>query len=132
MVDEVTVELQIPDYTYRIKEVIRVIDGDTVDVVIDLGFYLSARKRIRFLEIDTYELRGGTDETKALARAAKDRLINLLDTLDAKIYIKTEMDDTGKYGRLLGRLYVIRDNDGFVYDINHILLEEGYVENIMK
>jgi len=125
-------ELNIPDYTYRIKEVIRVIDGDTVDVMIDLGFYISARKRIRFLEIDTYEMRGGTAETKALARAAKDRLIELLATPNAKVYIRTEMDSTGKYGRLLGRLYVIRDNDGFIYDINHILLEEGYVENIMK
>lgn len=125
-------EINIPDYTYRITEVVRVIDGDTVDVMIDLGFYLTARKRIRFLEIDTYEMRGGTAKTKALAREAKDRLIELLNTPDAKVYIKTEMDDTGKYGRLLGRLYVIRDNDGFVYDINHILLEEGYVENIMK
>lgn len=126
------VEVHIPDYTYRIKEVIRVIDGDTVDVSIDLGFYVTARKRIRFLEIDTYELRGGTDETKAIGRAAKDRLINLLATPDTTIYIKTRMDDTGKYGRLLGRLYVIRNIDGFIYDINHILLEEGYVENILK
>jgi len=124
------VELQIPDYTYRIKEVVRVIDGDTVDVLIDLGFYLSARKRIRFLNIDTYELRGGTAETKAKGQAAKARLIELLATSDAKVYIKTEMDDTGKYGRLLGRLYVIRNSDGFVIDINHVLLEEGHVEHV--
>ena len=124
-------ELNIPDYTYRITEVIRVIDGDTVDVLIDLGFYLSARKRIRFLNIDTYEMRGGTDETKALARAAKARLEELLATPDAKVYIKTEMDDTGKYGRLLGRLYVIRNSDGFIIDINHVLLEEGFVEHVL-
>ncbi len=124
------VELQIPDYTYRIKEVVRVIDGDTVDVLIDLGFYLSARKRIRFLSIDTYELRGGTVETKAKGQAAKARLIDLLATPNAKVYIKTEMDDTGKYGRLLGRLYVVRNADGFVIDINHVLLEEGHVEHV--
>ncbi len=123
-------ELNIPDYTYRIKEVIRVIDGDTVDVMIDLGFYLSARKRIRFLNIDTYELRGGTPETKALAQAAKARLIELLATPDAKVYIKTEMDNTGKYGRLLGKLYVIRNADGFIIDINYVLLEEGFVEHV--
>ncbi|KKN39121.1 hypothetical protein LCGC14_0746410 [marine sediment metagenome] len=123
-------ELNIPDYTYRIKEVIRVIDGDTVDVMIDLGFYLSARKRIRFLNIDTYELRGGTDETKTLARAAKARLEELLATPDSFVYIKTEMDNTGKYGRLLGKLYVIRNADGFIIDINHVLLEEGFVEHV--
>ena len=127
-----TVELQIPDYTYRIKEVVRVIDGDTVDVLIDLGFYLSARKRIRFLNIDTYELRGGTTETKTLAKAAKARLIELLATPEAKVYIKTKMDDTGKYGRLLGKLYVIRNSDGFIIDINHVLLEEGFVEHVME
>ncbi len=125
-------ELNIPDYTYRIKEVIRVIDGDTVDVIIDLGFYLNARKRIRFLNIDTYELRGGTDETKTLAKAAKARLEELLATPDSLIYIKTKMDTTGKYGRLLGKLYVVRNTDGFIIDINHVLLEEGFVENIMK
>lgn len=123
-------ELNIPDYTYCIKEVIRVIDGDTVDVLIDLGFYLSARKRIRFLNIDTYEMRGGTDETKTLARAAKARLEELLATPDAKVYIKTKMDNTGKYGRLLGKLYVIRNSDGFIIDINHVLLEEGFVEHV--
>ena len=124
------VELNIPDYTYRVKEVIRVIDGDTVDVLIDLGFYLSSRKRIRFLNIDTFEIRGGTAETKAKGQAAKARLIELLGVPDSKIYIKTEMDDTGKYGRLLGRLYVVRDNDGFITDINHVLLEEGFVEKV--
>ena len=125
-------ELNIPDYTYRIKEVVRVIDGDTVDVMIDLGFYLTARKRIRFLNIDTYELRGGTPETKALAKAAKARLIELLATPDCLVYIKTQMDDTGKYGRLLGKLYVVRNTDGFIFDINHILLEEGFVEHVIK
>lgn len=125
-------ELNIPDYTYRIKEVIRVIDGDTVDVMIDLGFYLSARKRIRFLNIDTYEMRGGTDETKTLARAAKARLEELLATPDALVYIKTKMDNTGKYGRLLGKLYVIRNADGFIIDVNHVLLEEGFVEHVLE
>jgi len=123
-------ELNIPDYTYHIKEVVRVIDGDTVDVMIDLGFYLTARKRIRFLNIDTYEIRGGTAETKALGKAAKVRLEELLATPDAKVYIKTQMDDTGKYGRLLGKLYVIRNSDGFIIDINHVLLEEGFVEHV--
>ena len=124
-------ELNIPDYTYRIKEIVRVIDGDTVDVIIDLGFYLSARKRIRFLNIDTYEVRGGTAETKALGKAAKARLEELLATPDSTVYIRTEMDDTGKYGRLLGRLFVMQDS-GLVIDINYVLLEEGFVENVLE
>lgn len=123
-------EFEMPNYTYRIKEVVRVIDGDTVDVVCDLGMHITAHKRIRFLNIDTYEIRGGTEETKTLARAAKVRLEELLATPDSKIYIRTKMDDTGKYGRLLGRLYVMRNSDGFIIDINHVLLEEGFVEHV--
>lgn len=123
-------EFEMPNYTYRVKNVDRVIDGDTVDLDLDLGMYITAHKRIRFLEIDTYELRGGTTETKTVAKAAKARLIELLATPDAKVYIKTKMDATGKYGRLLGKLYVIRDSDGSIIDINKVLLEEGFVEHV--
>lgn len=123
--------IQTPNYVYKVKTVLRVIDGDTVDLDLDVGMYITVRKRIRFLNIDTYEMRGGTDETKALARAAKARLEELLSTPDAKIYIETKMDNTGKYGRLLGKLYVIHNSDGSVIDINQVLLEEGFVEHIM-
>ena len=112
----------IPDYTYKIKELIKVIDGDTIDVLIDVGFYLTARKRIRFLDMDTDELHGGTDETKLRARMARERLIELLSM--GELYIKTEMDETGKYGRLLGRLYAVVD--GSVIDINATMVNEGY------
>ena len=84
--------IETPNYVYRVKDVIRVIDGDTVDLNLDVGMYITVRKRIRFLNIDTYELRGGTDETKELGRAAKARLIELLATPNAKVYIKTKMD----------------------------------------
>ena len=124
--------IETPNYVYRVKEVVRVIDGDTVDLNLDVGMYITVRKRIRFLNIDTYELRGGTDETKALGRAAKVSLIELLATPNAKVYIKTKMDKTGKYGRLLGKLYVIHDSDGSIIDVNQVLLEEGFVENVMK
>lgn len=120
-----------PNYVYKVKTVLRVIDGDTVDLDLDVGMYITVRKRIRFLNIDTYELRGGTDETKALARAAKARLEELLSTPDSKVYIQTKMDNTGKYGRLLGKLYVIHNSNGSVIDINQVLLEEGFVEHIM-
>lgn len=121
--------VKIPDYTYRVLEVVRVIDGDTVDVVIDLGFHISVLKRIRFLNIDTYELRGGTPETKARAQQAKQRLIELLSANNSRIYVRTHMDETGKYGRLLGQLFVWNTQDDTITDINQVLLEEGFVEN---
>lgn len=119
----------IPNYTYRVLEVVRVIDGDTVDVQIDLGFHISILKRIRFLNIDTYELRGGTAETKSLAQQAKQRLTEILSADDAKIYVRTQMDETGKYGRLLGQLFVLNTQDGTITDVNSVLLSEGFVEN---
>jgi len=115
-------EFEIPTYTYRVKNVVRVVDGDTVDIDIDLGFYLTARKRIRMLDIDTDELRGGTIETKARANMAKERLEVLLSTGD--VYIKTKMDATGKYGRLLGTFYVVVNS--LAVDINAKLVAEGF------
>lgn len=128
--------LTIPDYTYRVKEVVRVIDGDTVDIIIDLGFYLNSLKRIRILDLDTDEMRGGTVETKERAQKAKERLEQLLSM--GTVYIRTEMDATGKYGRLLGSFFVI--NDGTAIDVTKTLVAEGYqkgntsvlVENINR
>lgn len=124
---------QKPDYTYRIIHITReisadhesprVIDGDTVDVLIDLGFYSTIRKRVRLLDIDTEELRGGTEETKERAQAAKLRLKELLDS--GKIYIQTEMDAQGKYGRILGRFFVEAE-DGSIIDVNKTLIAENY------
>ena len=115
-------KLRLPDYTYKVKEVIRVIDGDTVDILIDVGFYMTVRKRIRMLDIDTDEVRGGTDETKLRARLAKDRLEELLAMGD--VYIKTRMDATGKYGRLLGTLFV--DPENVSINVNETLVKNGY------
>ena len=110
-----------PDYTYRV-EILRCIDGDTVDVNIDCGFYMTVRKRIRVLGIDTEEVRGGTVETKERGNAATARLEELLTFGD--VYIKTKMDTTGKYGRLLGDLYV-KQGDRLI-DITRTMVAEGY------
>lgn len=114
--------LRLPDYTYRVTEVLRVIDGDTVDILIDLGFYMTARKRIRMLDIDTDEVRGGTVDTKLRAKMATERLIELLAT--GTVYIKTKMDATGKYGRLLGTFFVVSEDQAL--DVNNTLVLEGY------
>ncbi len=112
-----------PDYTYKVDKVIRVIDGDTIDIMIDVGFYTLIRKRIRMLNIDTEQLRVGTLATKARAKAATLRLINLLDSGEG--FMTTKMDATGKYGRLLGSMFVELD-DGTVLDVNQTLVDEGF------
>ena len=112
----------LPTYVYHVKEVVRVIDGDTVDIIIDLGVYTTVRKRIRMLEIDTDELRGGTVDTKLRANLAKDRLIALLYYGD--VYIQTNMYTTVKYGRLIGKFYIV--NGDTIVDVNATLVEEGY------
>ncbi len=110
-------------YTYHIKEIVKNYDGDTVTVVIDLGFHITRKETIRLLGIDTEELRGGTDETKTRGKAAKARLAELLAM--GNVYIVTEQDDTGKYGRLLGWLYT-ELSDGKIINVNNTLVAEGY------
>ncbi len=124
---------QKPDFTYRILKIAkeispdhespRVIDGDTVDIMIDVGFYTFLRKRVRMVEIDTDELRGGTIATKERARAAKLRLIELLGA--ENLYIQTKMDGTGKYGRILGTFYIELE-DGTFQNVNQTLVDEGF------
>lgn len=115
-------DFNVPEYTYRVKEVVKIIDGDTVDILIDLGFYITIYKRIRLLDIDTDEMRGGTDETKTRAVAAKERIDELLAM--GPVFIRTKMDTTGKYGRVLGEFFVI--NVDTVIDVIATLKIEGY------
>lgn len=119
----------IPQYIYR-AELVRVIDGDTVDIKIDLGFNITALKRIRISMIDTDEPRGGTLETKAKAKAATMRMEELLAM--GPLYVKTYMDAEGKYGRVLGDLFVEMESsaidliDARFIDVSTTLLVEGY------
>ena len=110
-----------PQYIYKVYKVDRVVDGDTVDLLVDLGFSVITKQRIRLAGIDTYELRGGTDETKALGRKAADRVKELLSSGD--VFIRTKKDKAGKFGRYLGHLIVVRQ--GIEFNVNEILLEEG-------
>ena len=115
-------DFTLPNYIYKVKEVVRVVDGDTVYIICDLGMHITVYKKIRMLDIDTDEMRGGTVDTKLRANLAKDRLIDLLASGD--VYIQTKMDSTGKYGRLLGNFYVVQDDT--VIDVKATLIEEGY------
>ena len=104
-------------YTYEAK-VVRVVDGDTVDALIDLGFDIHKKIRIRMVGINTPESRTRDLEEKKLGLAAKARLKEILSENDNKIIL--ESHGVGKYGRCLG---IIRIKDR---SVNHQLIEEGH------
>lgn len=111
-------------YEYR-ATVDRVIDGDTVDVIIDLGFNIRIKERIRLFGIDTPEIRTRDLEEKNKGLEAKARLEELI--LDRNLIIQSsEFNSTGKYGRTLGIIFVT-NVDGR-QNINEVLLEEGHAE----
>ena len=102
-------------YTYNIK-LDRVLDGDTIDATIDLGFDIHVKKRIRFQGINSPESRTKDLEEKAKGLAAKARLEELLD----KGNFILESHGVGKFGRCLGSLHVDDVN------INKVLVSEGH------
>ncbi len=109
-------------YEYNVKKLIAVVDGDTIDVEIDLGFDISIFKRVRLAGIDTPESRTTNKMEKSLGLESKAKLKQLLS--DAKlIVIKTEKPASSeKYGRVLGWLYV----DDTKVSINDTLIASGY------
>ena len=82
----------------------RVVDGDTIDAMIDLGFGVYTKKRIRLAEIDAPESRTKDKQEKILGLAAKDRLKAILDGADNKFDLESR--EIGKFGRVLGKLHV--------------------------
>ena len=113
-------------YNFRVTEINRVVDGDTIDVTIDLGFDLYKKERVRVAGIDTPEKRTRDLEEKALGIDATNYLKKKLeDTIagDDELTIRTEpKGGMGKYGRLLGWLYIGED----VVSINEQMIAEGY------
>jgi micrococcal nuclease len=109
-------------YEYFVKEVTKVVDGDTIDVVIDLGFDIMFSSRVRLAGIDTPESRTTDKVEKALGLESKEYLKKNLK--DAKsIVIKTEkMNSSEKYGRILGWLYINDDTES----INDKMINDGY------
>ena len=105
-------------YTYKAK-LDRVIDGDTIDANIDLGFDVTIHKRIRLTGIDTPESRTRDLEEKARGLASKARLVELLGDGDFML----ESREVGKFGRVLGTIYTIAEES---ININDTLVEEGY------
>ena len=113
-------------YNFRVTKIKKVLDGDTIDVVIDLGFDLAKTERVRIAGVDTPEKRTRNLEEKALGLDATNWLKEKLnDTIkgEDELVVRTELKGgVGKYGRLLGWLYV-GDSD---ISLNEQMIEEGY------
>ena len=114
-------------FEYRVKQVTKVVDGDTIDVDIDLGFSISYSQRLRLAGIDTPESRTTDKFEKSLGIESKDYLKSKLK--DAKdIVVKTEKPDSSeKYGRILGWVYL----DGNAKSVNEQMIEDGYAWGYM-
>ena len=113
-------------YNFRVIEIDRVVDGDTIDVTIDLGFDLYKKERVRVAGVDTPEKRTRNLEEKELGIDATEWLKAKLEGAvagDDDLVIRTELDGgVGKYGRLLGWLY-IGDSE---LSLNEEMITEGY------
>ena len=112
-------------YIYRAK-LDRVVDGDTVDALIDVGFDIWFKKRIRFKGLDTWESRTRNLEEKKKGLAAKARTKELLEKISSKSgYFRLKSYGLGKYGRVLGEIFVM-DKDGKQWNVNETLISEGH------
>lgn len=109
-------------YEYYVKSVEKIVDGDTIDVIIDLGFDVLFASRVRLAGIDTPESRTTDKMEKTLGLEAKEYLKHFFK--DAKsVIIKTEkMDSSEKYGRILGWVYVNGDS----ISLNDHMIKDGY------
>jgi micrococcal nuclease len=114
-------------FEYYVKKVTKVVDGDTIDVDIDLGFDISFTSRVRLAGIDTPESRTTDKAEKALGLESKEYLSKHLK--DAKsVVIKTQkMNSTEKFGRILGWIYV----DGDTVSLNDMMINDGYAWGYM-
>jgi len=114
-------------FEYYVKKVSKVVDGDTIDVDIDLGFDISFSSRVRLAGIDTPESRTADKMEKALGLEAKAYLKSAIDSAKS-VVIKTEkMDSSEKYGRILGWVFL----DGSDTSLNHKMIEDGYAWRYM-
>ena len=112
-------------YIYRGK-LERVVDGDTIDALIDVGFDIWIKKRIRYSGIDTWESRTRDLAEKEKGLQAKARNQELLMKVSSKSgYFRLKSHGVGKYGRVLGEIF-IEDTEGKQYNINETLISEGH------
>lgn len=109
-------------FEYYVKEVTNIVDGDTIDVVIDLGFDISFSSRVRLAGIDTPESRTSDKAEKALGLESKEYLKKAIKAAKTVVIRTEKMDSSEKYGRILGWVYL----DGSPNSVNHEMIEKGY------
>ena len=108
------------DFSYRVKKVTKIVDGDTIDVLLDMGFDILYQQRVRLFGIDTPESRTRDKEEKKYGLLSKYFLKAEL-ALGKKITVKTyKGDETGKFGRILGDIWI----DG--KSVNQKMCDKGY------
>ena len=109
-------------YTYRVKKINRIVDGDTIDVTIDLGFNIHIDQRVRVAGIDSPEKRTRNKEEKSLGIDATNWMIKHLES-SSDLIIKTAVEGSmGKYGRVLGWLFVGTSE----VSLNEKMIAEGF------
>jgi micrococcal nuclease len=110
-------------YTYQCNT-IRVIDGNTVDAIIDLGFNVTIRQRIKLYGANVKDIRSLDEAEKAKAVASKNRLSELLGN---EFICETILNKRGKAGRIMGNLYTV-DSQGNKNSVSEQLIQEGFAE----
>jgi len=113
-------------YHYRAK-VTRVVDGDTIDVMFDLGMNTFVRERVRLKDIDTPEIFGMKKESEEFQRGMAAKAFVSERLLDKSVWVKTHKDKTGKYGRYLAEVF-FQDDGGKHVSVGKLLLEEGLAD----
>jgi micrococcal nuclease len=106
-------------FEYHAK-VLKIVDGDTIDVMVDLGMGVHRKERLRFSRINAWETRG---THKAKGKLAKARVAELIP-IGEKILVKTEKDKRGKYGRYIAEIYFTEEDVDV--NLNDLLLNEGH------
>ena len=110
---------QVKKHGYSCK-LVRVVDGDTCDAMIDLGFDVWVKNRIRFMGVDTWESRTRNKEEKVLGLKAKAYTKEMLERNEGNFTVKSH--GVGKYGRLLGELFIKGEDKS----LNELLKENGH------
>jgi micrococcal nuclease len=114
-------------YEYRVKKVLKIVDGDTIDVDLDLGFDISFTQRVRLAGIDTPESRTTDKYEKALGLEVKDKLKHAIEAAKTVVIRTEKPDSTEKYGRILGWIFL----DENPISINQTLIDEGFAWSYM-
>jgi micrococcal nuclease len=109
-------------FEYYVKKITKVVDGDTIDVEIDLGFDISFSSRVRLAGIDTPESRTSDKMEKALGLEAKAYLKHEIDSAKSVVIKTKKMDSSEKYGRILGWVYL----DGSEVSLNEKMIADGH------